>query len=307
MRSRASQKTKTIAWPGKNEMNEALRMVRNISDTARWAAVFRARETERMDALFRDPFARSLAGTLGEDIANTLPAGNSHAWAWVARTYLFDEFIAREIQEGADVVINLAAGLDARPYRMNLPERLQWIEIDLPEILGYKEEILATEKPVCRLERIALDLSNVAARRKIFEDLGRRGKKILVLTEGLVIYLETAAVAQLARDLAAQPAFARWILDLHSPGLLRYMQRTSGKHLVEVGAQFKFGPAEGPPFFISHGWRPVEVRGLLKTAAKFKRPPLGLRLMAMLPESTTKQGARPWSGVCLLQRAGVID
>src|SRR5712664_535112 len=52
-------------------------VVRNISDTSRWAAVFRARETERTDALFRDPYAERLAGKMGVDIANTLPEGNS--------------------------------------------------------------------------------------------------------------------------------------------------------------------------------------------------------------------------------------
>src|SRR5882672_6727104 len=57
-------------------------VVRNISDTARWAAVFRARETKRADALFRDPYAERLAGKMGVDIANTLPEGNSHARAW---------------------------------------------------------------------------------------------------------------------------------------------------------------------------------------------------------------------------------
>ncbi|PYU59791.1 MAG: SAM-dependent methyltransferase, partial [Acidobacteria bacterium] len=99
-------------------------VVRNISDTARWAAVFRARETERADAIFRDPYAERLAGKMGVDIANTLPEGNSHAWAWVARTYLFDKFVAQEIEQGTDMVVNLAAGLDARPYRMALPASL---------------------------------------------------------------------------------------------------------------------------------------------------------------------------------------
>jgi O-methyltransferase involved in polyketide biosynthesis len=46
--------------------------IRNISDTANWAAVYRARESERPDALFRDPFARRLAGELGERIFETL-------------------------------------------------------------------------------------------------------------------------------------------------------------------------------------------------------------------------------------------
>src|ERR1700680_2502267 len=167
-------------------MSEPAMVVRNISDTARWAAVFRANETKRPDALFRDPYAARLAGTLGVDIANTLLHGNSYAWAWVARTYLFDQFILREIQQGADMVINLAAGLDARPYRMQLPPSLNWVEVDLPEILSYKEEILRDEKPVCSLERIRLDLSNVPARRDLFAELGRRSKKALIITEGLL-------------------------------------------------------------------------------------------------------------------------
>src|ERR1700727_2705347 len=115
-----------------NQLNET---VRNLSDTALWVAYFRARETQRPDALFRDPFAERLAGERGFEIANTLAQGNKHEWAWVARTYLFDEFLSREIQEGSDLVVNLAAGLDSRPYRMDLPPALQWVEVDLLEIV----------------------------------------------------------------------------------------------------------------------------------------------------------------------------
>jgi methyltransferase (TIGR00027 family) len=283
-------------------MSEPAMVVRNISDTARWAAVFRANETQRPDALFRDPYATRLAGTLGVDIANTLPHGNSYAWAWVARTHLFDQFILREIRQGVDMVINLAAGLDARPYRMQLPGTLQWVEIDLPEIITYKEAILAGEKSSCRLERIRLDLSDVQARKPVLAELAGRARKIMVLTEGLLIYVEPTQVVALAKDLAGHPQFQRWILDIHSPGLLRLMQRTTGKQLSEVGASFKFGPPEGPQFLEPYGWRAVEVQGLLKTAARFKRPPFGLRLLSLLPEKNGVQGSRPWSGVCLCER-----
>src|SRR6185369_3245914 len=121
-------------------------LIRNISDSARWAAVFRARESERPDALFRDPLARRLAGARGEEIATQMPHGGSHAWSWVTRTVLFDQFIANAVGQGADMVVNLAAGLDARPYRMALPSSLTWVEVDLPEFLDYKEEVLAGEK-----------------------------------------------------------------------------------------------------------------------------------------------------------------
>src|SRR5687768_11490303 len=131
-------------------------LIRDISDTARWVAVYRARETERPNALFRDPFARRLAGERGEQIASELPTltPGRNEWPWVMRTYLFDTFIANQVAQGVDLVVNLAAGLDARPYRMNLPPSLQWIEVDMPELLAYKEEALRGETPVCRLERV---------------------------------------------------------------------------------------------------------------------------------------------------------
>src|SRR3984893_16232164 len=195
-------------------MNQANSSVRNISDTARWVAYFRARETQRADALFRDPFAERLAGERGFEIANTLAQGNKHEWAWVARTYLFDQFISREIEEGTDLVVNLAAGLDARPYRMDLPAALQWVEVDLPEIVSYKEEILGSEKAKCLLERIRLDLSDMPGRRALFAELDRRGGKITVVTEGLLIYFSAEEVSSFARDLALGDHFQSWIIDL---------------------------------------------------------------------------------------------
>ena len=281
-------------------MNQTNSSVRSISDTARWVAYFRARETQRANALFRDPFAERLAGERGFHIANTLPQGNKHEWAWVARTYLFDRFVSREIQEGADLVVNLAAGLDARPYRMELPSALQWVEVDLPEIISYKQEILENEKPKCRLERISLDLSDGGGRRALFDQLNRRAANIVVMSEGLLIYFTADEVASLARDIALREHFRRWIIDLASPGQLKLMQRTTGKELSEAGAAFKFGPPEGANFFAAHGWAPKDVQGFLKTAAELGRAPA--ELLPLLPEPKEIRGNYPWTGVCLLKR-----
>ncbi len=275
-------------------------MVRNVSDTARWVAYFRARETQRADALFRDPYAERLAGEQGFRIANTLVDGNRHEWAWVARTYLFDQFISREIEQGATLVVNLAAGLDARPYRMQLPPSLQWVEVDMPEIISYKKEILADEKPECQLERISLDLSDEPARRTLFADLSTRAAKIVVASEGLLIYFTAEEVASLAQDLAAASHFRSWVIDLASPGQLKLMQRSTGKQLSEAGAAFKFGPVEGVNFFTPYGWEPKDVQGMLKTAAQFKRAPADL--LGLLPEPKGTPGNYPWTGVCLLRR-----
>ncbi|OLC54214.1 MAG: hypothetical protein AUH92_04495 [Acidobacteria bacterium 13_1_40CM_4_69_4] len=277
-------------------------VIRNISDTAHWAAVYRARENERPGSLFRDPFARRLAGERGEQIFAALPARDRNEWAWVTRTFLYDQLIAGQLEQGVDMVVNLAAGLDARPYRMPLSSSLRWIEVDLPGILTYKEDVLRNEKPACALERVRLDLSDVNARRALFERLGRGAASALIITEGLLIYLTEDQVGALARDLAAQTGFRHWVLDIVSPGLLRMMHRRMGAQLSQASAPFKFAPREGPEFFIPLGWRPADVRSMAQTAVRQGRAPLLLRLLSFLPESKARQGSRPWSGICLLEK-----
>ena len=225
-------------------------LIRNISDTARWAAVFRARETERSDALFRDPLARKLAGERGEQIAAAMKMHERNSWSWVMRTYLFDQHIVRGLASGVDTIINLAAGLDARPYRMDVPPTLRWIEVDLPELFAYKEEVLAGEKPRCVLQRVTLDLSDVAKRRALFAQVSASAKRVMVISEGLLIYLSAEDVGVLATDLAREPSFQYWALDVVSPGLLEMLRKQGGgAELAHAGAPFKFAPPEGPGFF----------------------------------------------------------
>jgi methyltransferase (TIGR00027 family) len=279
-------------------------LIRNVSDTARLVAFDRAIESDRPDALFRDPFARRLAGERGARIAKSNPLGGRKSglgWPIVTRTHVIDQMIQAHIAQGGDMVVNLAAGLDTRPYRMDIPPSLQWFEVDLPEILAHKEEILRGEKPVCALERIRLDLSDVPARRELFARLDRQSRKALVISEGLVVYLSSDEVALLAQDLAAQPNFRSWILDMVSPKLLATLQKRMTSNLKQA-APFKFAPAEGPAFFVKFGWTVVEANSLLRAAARLNRLPFYLVPISWLPDTHGTQPQRPWGGVCLFSR-----
>jgi methyltransferase (TIGR00027 family) len=280
---------------------EAESPIRNISDTARWVAVYRARESERTDAVFRDPFAERLAGERGKQVAAAMPFAEKNSWPFVARTWLIDCFITEQVQKGVDLVVNLAAGLDARPYRMQLPPTLRWVEVDLPEILAHKEEVLGNEKPVCALERVRSDLANADARRELFSRLGQEAKRALIVSEGLLVYLTNEEVAALASDLAAPATFQHWIIDLASPALLKMMKRKMGAPLDQAGIPLKFAPESGPDFFSRCGWTPEEVRSVMHGAAKINRLSLFLRLIAAIFPPRF-QAKRPWSGICLLRR-----
>jgi methyltransferase (TIGR00027 family) len=276
--------------------------VRDISETAHWAAVYRAHESNRRDALFRDPFADLLVGDRRTAVRDGLPFGNRISWSLAVRTFLIDKFVRREIQCGADMVINLAAGFDTRPYRMALPASLRWIEVDFPQVLRYKNKALRNERPSCALDRIPLDLAEVDARRDLFRLLGRKARKALVITEGLLIYLNPRAVASLAHDLSTSRHLKRWVLDLASPPILHAFQRQVGEEFRLTGASLRFGPENGPAFFMQYGWQPIAVRSVIKTAERFDRLPARLRGIARTPEFKGREGPQPWSGVYLFAK-----
>jgi methyltransferase (TIGR00027 family) len=246
--------------------------IENISDTARWVAYYRAMETQRPDAIFRDPYAERLAGAHGRDIVDTLKLGRDMAWPMIVRTAVLDEMILEVIKSrGADLVVNLAAGLDARPWRMALPSDLRWVDVDLPGILNYKTEMLANEQPKCRYEAVTLDLRERAARQALFSQLGRDAQRALVISEGLLVYLTPQQVTELSTDIHAVPSFRWWTFDLGNPWVLKLMKRQWGKVTTAGNAEFKFAPAEGPDYFVPQGWRVVTARAMMPEALRLDR------------------------------------
>jgi methyltransferase (TIGR00027 family) len=247
------------------------RPVSHVSDTALWVAVHRAMETKRRDALFRDPYAERLAGERGEEIVKRLEHGRSSAWSIITRTAVLDELIMDAIRAGADTVLNLAAGLDTRPYRLSLPASTRWTEVDFPEMIAYKESKLADARPQCTLERIALDLTDRAARQRLFARVSERSRQILVITEGLLIYLTPDDVAVLAQDLHAVPHVCRWIADVLTPELLEWLLKTQFKTFATGSVQMRFGAPGGAAYFERFGWRAHTVRRLTVESRRLKR------------------------------------
>ncbi len=276
--------------------------VSNVSDTARWVAVYRARESARPDALFHDAFADLLAGDRGRAIAALVPRQARSGWPMVTRTKLIDDLVLEAVGAGCDCVLNLAAGLDARPYRLELPAALSWVELDLPALTEEKERLLKSAQPRCLLRRIKVDLADVAARAAALRSAIGTSRHVLIITEGLLLYLDDEEVRSLAAELAEQPAIERWVLDLLSPELLKMLRKSMGKHLEN--APMKFAPPNGVAFFEALGWRSVTVQALLRGAQRLRRLPFFLRLFTLLPDpDPRKLGRARWSAVVQLARA----
>jgi methyltransferase (TIGR00027 family) len=268
-------------------------------------AMYRAIESQRSDALFRDPYARRLAGERGARIVESVPKAWSFAWSMIVRTAVMNEIILRLVEQGTCTVINLGAGLDARAYWLALPGALRWFDVDLPGIIAYRQEHLGEATPVCVHEDVAADLLDEEALRGALTRAGGGDAPALVLTEGLLVYLTPAQVMTLARAAHDRPFIRWWLTDLGSPLLLQMLSRTWQPHLEAASAPMQFAPAEGTAFFEPLGWREAEFHSTWIESMRLGRSMPFAQLSHWLGKfrrSEVREAYRRMSGIVLFGR-----
>lgn len=278
-------------------------VIENVSDTALWVAVYRAQESIRPDAVFKDPLAAVLAGERGRKIAENAPGSRYTAWTLVTRTSIIDRFIVEHCQKGIDTVLNLGAGLDSRPYRLDLPHGLCWIEADFPSMINYKKDRLRKESPRCHLVREALDLSDRAQRQALLHKVNSESKGVLVLAEGLLIYLSNQNVGDLADELRRCVNFKYWIHDWYSESTLKIVR--SKNATIMKSAPIIFDPPEGWfPFIEKRGWKLQNSVSLAEEGDRINRnqmlPWIVRMLTKVVPGSQARMNAA--GGCAIFQR-----
>ncbi|MEJ7930164.1 SAM-dependent methyltransferase [Ramlibacter sp. AN1015] len=282
-------------------------LIQDVSDTALWVAAYRASESERPDALFADPYARRMAGQRGQDIVDALPFGRSMAWSMVVRTAVMDEVIVEcVLHRGVGTVLNLGAGLDTRAFRLPLPSSLRWFDVDLPAITAYRKECLAGEEPACRHAHVAADLSQAAARARVLE-MARDDAhgRLLVVTEGLLLYLTPEQVSGLAAQLHADPQATLWLADLVTPMLQQTMGMVWRSQLSNAKASFRFAPSDSVRFFDALGWREIEFHSTWTDSIRLGRTAphaATWNRLSMWGGSLVQEAVQRMSGVALLER-----
>ncbi len=281
-------------------------LIDNVADTAFWVGYYRAKENERSDALFRDPYAKILVGDKGKLIAESMKQISRYTeWSVVSRTVIIDRFIEKLIKDGVDTIINLGAGLDTRPYRMQLPATLEWIEADYPSMIQYKSAILSSEKPKCKLTRMEIDLTDNAKRKSFLKNIAPNSKKVLIITEGVIPYLSPEQVTDLSNDLIARPSFHYWITEYFHKKVYKYLKQTIRTAQMK-NAPFLFYPDDWYGFFKHLGWKELETRFTNEIGVEFNRKPPMPKwaewMFTFLPKKMRQQAMR-MTGYMVFERA----
>ncbi len=277
-------------------------VIRDVSDTAFWVADCRACEGRRVDAAFDDPLAAILSGERGRAIARSMPRAKLVEWGMIVRTSAIDRLVHDALDSGVDTVLNLGAGLDTRPYRMNLPQTLRWVEVDFPHLMELKNRQLLDQQPVCTLERIGIDMLDRSARNGIFAQYAKISQKILVITEGVLTYFSVFDAATLASDIHACSRIRLWVQDFDNAGQGRLPRGWAEKLKA---APLLFNVKDWFGFFESNGWRPARVITSFEESQRINRPypldfPYGVLLRA-LPRNM-RERIHSLSGAVVMQR-----
>lgn len=244
-------------------------------DTALLTAGARALATEQRKPLIRDPYARLLAGDRGIEIARQVPDSRELVQGMIVRTYILDDLIEQVIsQKPVDTIINLATGLDSRPYRMDIPASIHWYEVDFASVLEKKKKLIeeAELSSNCQITHVSLDVTDTKARQDFLRETMREKKKVLVITEGLLAYLKEKQVAGLARDLATYPQIRWWLTEAPASPNMMAKELNRWRTYASPRVEFRFAPEEGTSFFEPFGWYPAIFYSFLEAAWQLNLP-----------------------------------
>jgi methyltransferase (TIGR00027 family) len=193
----------------------------SVGSTALFVGTARALEAQKPDPLAVDPYAEMFCRAVGGDWADVLDGkrpehqlksrefGEHFVNFQGARTRYFDDYFHHAADAGVRQVAILAAGLDSRAYRLPWPGGTTIYELDQPQVLEFKREVLAQHGAQPRTERreVAVDLREDWP--QALRDSGFDAAQASAwIAEGLLIYLPAAAQDQLFTgiDALAGPA-----------------------------------------------------------------------------------------------------
>ena len=234
----------------------------SISNTAFYCCGVRMLDAEHPRSLCHDIFAKRFMDERGMQIfapfrTETLPNISN-----TVRCHIIDEAIRSQLITHPDsLIITVGAGFDTRPYRITGGE---WVEIDEPQIIIYKNTKLPIIECPNKLTRISIDFFN----EKLIEKLAayRAHQHIIIVIEGVFMYLENPAIESTIKQL--KTLFPKHILlcDLMTKKMFEQFAQSVHNKLVDAGARFTARPDNPAATFMQHGYTEFSRTPMFKKA-----------------------------------------
>jgi methyltransferase (TIGR00027 family) len=221
-------------------------------------------DAEHPRSLCHDHFAKRFMDGRGLQIfapfrSETLPNISN-----TVRCHIIDEAVRSHLAEHPDsLIITVGAGFDTRPYRIKGGE---WVEVDEPQIIHYKNEKLPITECKNPLTRIAIDFSSETIIQKLAPF--KHDTPAIIVIEGVFMYLQEDAIADTLKQL--QQLFPQHVLlcDLMTRPFFEKFAQSVHNKLVEAGAQFTTRPHKPADIFKQNGYMETAHTPMLKRASE---------------------------------------
>jgi methyltransferase (TIGR00027 family) len=261
----------------------------SVGRTALGVAAIRAAETERSDRLFADSYAAGFVAAAHyrspsptEDPTAEPPAAEvgrrRSLVTWVVvRTRFLDDVVIDAAANGCPQVVIVGAGLDARAFRLDWPEGTRLWELDLPEVLAFKESVVQAQSWVPRCARVTVQVDLAGDWGRVLEGAGfDAGVPTVWLAEGLLAYLSPAARdSLLARMAELSPVGSRLGVTLAAPRRRDEWRARHPDGVAKPGdyvALWQSSAPDDPAAWLAQlGWR-ARLFGVTERAAAYGRP-----------------------------------
>jgi methyltransferase (TIGR00027 family) len=233
----------------------------DLARTALGGARIRAAESARPDRLFDDPLAAAFlaaADTGAGPGEASGEVGAAFAAGMVARTRLLDDEALAAAGTGCRQVVLLGAGLDTRAFRLGWPAGTRVLELDRPEVIAFKERVLADASPRC--DRVAVPTDLAAPWDTALLAAGFAADRPAVwIPEGLLTYLSAAEATRLFEIVTALSAPGSRLAFEHGGSAIPQARPLPA--LARYARLWKGGLGERTRAWLDeHGWR-TERRG----------------------------------------------
>ena len=189
--------------------NDTWDITTSVGATALFVAASRALEANKPDPLVVDPYAEMFCRAVGGEWADVLDGkapenklvsefGHHFVNYQAARTKFFDTYFYGAADAGVRQIVIPAAGLDSRAYRLAWPTGTVVYELDQPQVLEFKGDVLrrSGESPTAERREIAVDLRDDWQGALLGSGFDPASPSAW-LVEGLLVYLPASAQGEL--------------------------------------------------------------------------------------------------------------
>jgi methyltransferase (TIGR00027 family) len=245
-----------------------------VGGTSLGVARARAWEGRRPDRLFEDPYAAAFtaAASTGQARTPLSPERARMAYHVIIRTRFYDDFLLGACESGCRQVVLLAAGLDTRAYRLPWPAGVRLYELDLPEVLAFKDRVLTDRKaePSCARTTLGVDLRGDWPERLTGAGYDPAARTAWLI-EGLLVYLTAEEAAELLTRVGSLSATGSQVSFERNNAASVIAEQDRGG-IDEYASLWKGGLGEDTAAWLNaHGWH-TEIHELTEVAASYGRP-----------------------------------